>query len=155
MNLVEEYDNMIRLRKMRYLKLKYVVFLISVFTFLTYLIKNTYRTNSESKIMPQLLPNKKPVKNEHDLGNIDHFYLFPVNLSSQFSIESVRDELSQDQIWLVDSSSQYQKKQQQSTTNSFRNILDGVTKPLLRKKNFLILEYTNVFFQPKFCWSST
>lgn len=87
-------------------------------------------------------------RDEPGAHSVDNF----VNISWQFSIEALKAEIASDLAWLKAETS----GQALLPSRKFKRRLDATTNLRRTKKpKYLIVEYTNVFFKPKFCEKSS
>lgn len=126
---------MLRSRYMRLVKL--IVIVISVSIFMTYMIKRRWRSLGHSEVQEQ----SRQGELTKDLYSVNNF----INISWQFSGEAVKAEVMSDLVWLktetIDEAGPPSRK--------FKRRLQSMRRA--KKSSYLVVEYTTVFFKPKFC----
>lgn len=133
--------------------------------FLSYLIKHTGYKTSSTKTTTEKSRSDYNVDNL--LFNDDHIRIIPANISSQFSLEWVSVEQDRDRAKFHSYSLETLEQQSNSYYAGDDNKMAPFKTTLFEAKRrtnlnhdhqhkvYLILEYTNVFFQPKFCTKSS
>lgn len=130
-----EIQTMLRSRHTRF---KLILFAISICMLMSYFIRNRYSSG---------LSGEENDKDDAIVYSLDNF----VNISWQFSVEAVSAEVMADLAWLKAETT----GEAGPNSRAFKRRIETTSMHRIKKSSYLIVEYTNVFFKPKFCDKSS